>query len=271
MKKQIQNTNGFGLIEITIIIITIGILAAIAMQSMTALMTDARQVKTEREMELLADAIVGNADISAGAQRADFGYIGDVGSFPPNLDALTTNPGGYATWDGPYISREFTQDSDGYKTDEWGTSYTYNGGITISSTGSGTTLSKKIADATADYTLNNYNGTVLDASGTVPSTTYLDSININITIPNGSGGTLTKSYITDSSGVFSLDSLPVGNHTLRIIYTPNVDTLYSVLTILPRHKTERTYKFASSYFTSSGGGGGGGGGCFISSITDKAL
>ncbi len=253
--NRIKNINGFGLIEITIIIITIGILASIAMQSMTALMTDARQVKTQREMDLLADAIVGNADISSGTQRADFGYIGDIGSFPPNLDALVTNPGGYTTWDGPYISTNFTQDTDGYKTDEWGTVYSYNGGLTITSNGSGSSITKKIADAASDYTLNRFTGTVLDASGTVPGITYLDSVNINVTIPNGSGGTITKSYVPDSSGLFILDSLPVGNHPLSIIFTPNVDTLYSVLTILPRHKTSRTYKFALSYFTSAIGSG----------------
>ncbi len=256
---RLNNNNGFGLIEVTIIIITIGIMASIAMQSMTVLITDARQVKTEREMELLADAIIGNADISAGNQRGDFGYIGDVGSFPPNLDALIINPGGYTTWDGPYISTQFTQDTDGYKTDEWGNAYTYTGGLTISSNGSGTIITKKIADATTDYTLNNFNGTILDASGTTPGTTYLDSININITIPNGAGGTTSRSYLTNASGVFTLDSLPVGQHPLRIIYTPNVDTLYSILTILPRHKSNKTFKFASSYFTSGGSGGGGGG------------
>ncbi len=256
---RLQKQKGFGLIEITIIIITIGILASIAMQSMTALMTDARQVKTEREMELLADAIIGNSDIASGTNRGDFGYIGDVGSFPPNLDALITNPGGYTTWDGPYISRKFSQDTDGFKTDEWGAAYNYTGGLTITSNGSGTALTKKIADATSDYTLNQFNGTILDASGTTPGATYLDSINVNITIPNGSGGTTIKTYAVSSIGEFTLDSIPVGQHPLRVIYTPNVDTLYSILTILPRHKSPKTFKFASSYFTSGGGGGGGGG------------
>jgi len=45
-----------------------------------------------------------------------------------------------------------------------------------------------------------------------------------------------------------LDSLPVGTHSLRVIYTPNVDTLYRYVTILPRHKSSRTYRFADSYF-----------------------
>ena len=254
MKRILLNIKGFGLIEILIIIITIGIMAAIAMQSMTALIIDSRTTKTEREMESLADAIVGDADISQGANRSDFGYIGDVGSFPPNLDALISNPGGYSTWDGPYISQEFLQDSEGYKTDEWGKSYSYNGGLLITSTGGSNTITKKIADATSDYTLNHFNGTVLDASGTPPGVTYIDSLTIKITIPNGIGGTITKSYTADSTGSFMLDSIPVGQHPLEIVYTPEVDTLYTMLTILPRHKTDKTFKFAASYFTSNGGG-----------------
>ena len=105
--KKLQNIHGFGLIEITIIIITIGILAAIAMQSMTVLITDQKSVTTEREMEMLANAIRGNPEIMNNGVRSDFGYIGDVGSFPPNLDALKTNPG-YATWNGPHILLNLT-------------------------------------------------------------------------------------------------------------------------------------------------------------------
>jgi len=43
---------------------------------------------------------------------------------------------------------------------------------------------------------------------------------------------------------------------LRLIYTPEVDTLTRYLTVLPRHKGQASYRFASAYF---GGGGGGGG------------
>ncbi len=252
-KSRLFNHNGFSLIELVIILIAVSVLAALAIQSMSSLMSDMRQTKTERELEMLSNAIVGDPDIRSGGNRTDFGYIGDVGSFPPNLDALKSNPGGYSTWEGPYMPSGFSEDTDGYKTDEWGTAYSYSGGTTISSTGSGSTISKKIADATSNYLLNSYNSMILDSAGTVPGAVYLDSVSIKITIPNGTGGTITKSYQPDSSGTFSLDSLPVGQHQLRIIYTPNVDTLINYVTILPRHKSGRTYKFASAYFGAGGG------------------
>jgi len=254
MNHWLQKEQGFSLIELTIVIVVIGILVAVAMQSMTALVEDSRRVKTEREMEMLANAIVGNPSAMNGSLRSDFGYVGDIGAFPPNLQALYQNPGGYATWDGPYIPSGFTQDSTGFKTDEWGTLYGYSGGVTITSTGSGTTFTKKIADATSDYLLNTLNGTIKDANDSVPGPVYDDSVDIKVTIPNGSGNTVTKTYRPDSTGIFTLDSLPVGTYPLRIIYTPNVDTLFRYITILPRHRSNLTYKFASGYFSSGGSG-----------------
>jgi prepilin-type N-terminal cleavage/methylation domain-containing protein len=255
MNHWLPREQGFGLIELTIVIVVIGILVAVAMQSMTALVEDTRRVKTEREMEILANAIVGNPSAMNGGRRSDFGYIGDVGAFPPNLQALYQNPGGYSTWDGPYIPSGFTQDSTGFKTDEWGSLYNYSGGITITSTGSGTTFTKKIADATSDYLLNTLNGTVKDANDSLPGSVYDDSIDIKVTIPNGFGSNVTKTYRPDSTGVFTLDSLPVGQHELRIIYTPEVDTLFRYLTILPRNKSSRDYRFAEAYFSSGSGSG----------------
>ncbi|MFC1475027.1 type II secretion system protein [Candidatus Zixiibacteriota bacterium] len=251
-KARLFNQSGFSLIELVIILIAISVLAALAIQSMSALMSDMRQIKTEREMEMLSNAIVGDPEKRSGGNRLDFGYVGDIGSFPPNLDALKSNPGGYATWNGPYIPAGFSEDTDGFKTDEWGSIYNYSGGVIINSTGSGMTMSKKIADATGDYLLNSYNSTILDSAGAVPGAVYRDSVSIKITIPNGTGGTTSKYYQPDSLGAFSLDSLPVGQHPIQIIYTPNVDTLINYVTILPRHKSGRTYKFASTYFGSGG-------------------
>ncbi len=259
MMQRIRNNSGFGLIELTVVVIIVGILVAVAMQSATVMVQDARRVETEREIEMLADAIVGDPAIISNGQRADFGYVGDVGSFPANLQALYENPGGYSTWDGPYLPPGLAQDSTGFKTDEWGSLYNYSGGVTITSTGSGSTITEKIANSVTDYTLNTLNGSIRDANDSVPGATYLDSVDIKVTIPNGGGGATTKAYIPDSAGLFTLDSLPVGTHPLRMIYTPNVDTLLRYVTILPRHKGWVSYKFASAYFSGGGGGGGCGG------------
>jgi len=242
------NELGFSLLEMTVAIIVIGILMAVAMQSMTSVVDDARLTKTEREMELLAASIVGNPDVAQDGGRADFGYVGDIGAFPANLDALYSNPGGYSTWDGPYLPSGFTQDSTGLKTDEWGTAYSYSGGVTITSTGSGTTITKKIARLTTDYLRNTITGIIKDDADALPGATKKDSVDIKITIPNGSGSTLTKLYRPDASGIFSLDSIPTGTHPLRIIYTPTADTIFRYLTVYPRHKSSEQYKFGTAHF-----------------------
>ncbi len=240
----LKTIRGFSLIELLVIIVVIGILAGVAMQSMTASVEDLRRVKTEREMEMLSRAIVGDPSLVQNARRSDFGYVGDIGAFPPNLQALYQNPG-FATWNGPYIPATFAQDSTGFKTDEWGRAYTYSGGITITSTGSGATLTKKIADATSDYLRNRVTGTITDAAGATPGATYADSINLVVTYPNGAGSIATKTYHPLASGDFVLDSLPVGTHLLRAIYRPDNDTIQRYVTVLPRNRSTVVYQFAT--------------------------
>ncbi|MFH1687609.1 MAG: carboxypeptidase-like regulatory domain-containing protein, partial [bacterium] len=141
--------------------------------------------------------------------------------------------------------------STGFKTDAWGTPYTYAGGVSISSSGGGTAITKKIADATSDYLSNRISGNITDASGTIPGATNADSINVVISYPNGAGGTGSKTYHPDAVGRFTLDSLPSGQHLLQIVYTPEADTLTRYLTVLPRHRSQVAYRMASTF---SGGG-----------------
>jgi prepilin-type N-terminal cleavage/methylation domain-containing protein len=238
---------GFSLIEMLVVIIVIGILASVAMQSMTATMQDVRRVKTEREMAVLAEAIAGNPALTQAGVRSDFGYVGDVGAFPPNLEALRQNPGGFSTWDGPYLPPNLAEDNAGYLLDEWGSAYSYNG-ITIASTGSGSTITRRIAESTGDYLLNRSSGTIKDAAEANPGAAYDDSVDIVITIPNGVGGMLSKAYHPGADGTFVLDSLPVGEHRLDIIFVPTADTLHRYVTVLPRNKLQHHYRFAEAYF-----------------------
>jgi prepilin-type N-terminal cleavage/methylation domain-containing protein len=246
-----HNQRGMSLIELTIMLVVISILAAVAMKSMTSSIEDMRRVKTERELDRLADAIVGDPALTADGHRSDFGYVGDVGAFPPNLSALVTNPG-YSTWNGPYVAAAYAEDTNGFKIDDWGNAYAYSGGLTISSSGHGTAITKKLADAASDYLLNSYSGTIKDRSDSVPGATKRDSVSIQVSFPNGAGGTTTKTYTPSTAGSFQLDSLPVGKHLLRFVYTPTHDTLSRFITILPRHRTGDIviFKFGTTCFSS---------------------
>lgn len=248
-----RSARGFSLVELLVMIVVVGILAAVAMQSMSSLVVDMKQVKTEREMEMLARAIVGDPSSLQSGMRADFGYVGDVGALPPDLDALVTNPG-YSTWRGPYLPPQVSEDVAGFKLDEWGRPYQYSGDVTITSTGGGTPISHRFADNTSDYLQNTFRGIVLDASGGAPGPVFRDSVTINLSYPDGTGGMTVQTVTPDSSGEFTLPSLPAGRHRLDIVFTPNVDTLLRYATVLPRHNGIAQYRFAADYFGGSPSG-----------------
>ncbi len=246
---------GFGLIELCALIVIIGVMVGVAMQSMTAVVTDVRRTKTEREMEQLSDAIVGNPRELQDGRRSDFGYVGDVGAFPGNLNALYTNPGGLPTWAGPYIVPDHSQDTVSYRLDEWGAAYTYTGGLTITSSGGGTAIVKKVADASSDYLLNSVEGLVKDKNDSLPGAIKKDSVDIFVDMPAAGSGIITKIYHPDASGNFILDSIPAGSRFLRAVYRPTNDTLRQYYTVLPRNQSnpQPTFKFSAACFSSGCG------------------
>jgi hypothetical protein len=112
-------------------------------------------------------------------------------------------------------------------------------------------MTRQSADAAADYLRTGGRGRVRDLNDSLPGDTYRDSVDIAVSIPNGAGGTVTKTYHTNATGGFVMDSLPVGTHPLRVIYTPEADTLFRYLTVLPRHKGGVEFQFASAHFSST--------------------
>lgn len=243
LMKDIRLNRGFTLIEVVVVIMVTGIIVAVAMKSFTGLNDSAKLEATKQEMESLAFAIAGNPTITDNGARTDFGYVGDVGSMPPNLDALFTNPGGYSTWKGPYVSNRFTQTTDDYKRDAWGNLYTYAGGVAVSSASGGGTMIRQIAPTSADLLYNTVRGTISDIDGTPPGTVYKDSITVRLTYPNGSGSMTTKTKTPDLGGYFAIDSIPIGTRDLQVIYAPSSDTISRVIAVAPKSATSAVIRF----------------------------
>jgi hypothetical protein len=239
-------------------VVIIGILAAVAMRSVQSSIDGSRVRETQAEMDELIVSIAGNPDLYNNGMRSDFGYVGDVGAVPGSLDDLVTNPGGYSTWNGPYVSRRFTQDADGFKKDAWGNNYTFSSGITLASTGGGSTpMTKSAASAAADLTTTPINGSVTDAAGNPPGDSSV-AVTISLDYPDGAGGTTTASANPTAGGSFTINSIPVGVRTLTAVYRATDDTVTTYAALLPKTGATVTMRLPGAPFAGVGGGGGGG-------------
>lgn len=232
--SRLARPHGHTLIELLVVVIILSILTAVAMSSLRTSNDVARTEKTRRTIERLRVAIAGNPALISGGNRTDYGYVGDVGALPPNLSALVTNPGGYGTWRGPYVKDEFsTGGSDAsFQKDAWGAMLSF-GGVTISSTGGGSTISAEIAGSADDLLRNQVIVTVTDQSNAPPGATYKDSVRAVLTVPNGSGGTMNRTKLFSADGVIQFDSIPIGVHLLRVVYAPTTDTLRRQISVNP--------------------------------------
>ncbi|MEW5702601.1 MAG: prepilin-type N-terminal cleavage/methylation domain-containing protein [Candidatus Zixiibacteriota bacterium] len=253
-----RRDQGFTLIEVLMTVVIIGILSTVALRALQNTVESARIRETQNEMDELAFAIAGNPDLYTNGLRVDFGYVGDNGSVPATLDNLVANPGGWATWRGPYIRHRFAEDPTGFKTDAWGNPYTLTTGITIASTGGGSlAMTKSVASAASDLTSTPVNGTVTDAAGNPPGDSNV-AVTIRVTYPNGTGGTTTATATPSPGGAFSFAAIPAGIRTVEAIYRAMNDTVPAVACLLPRSGGTVALRLPRSPFAATGGGGGGG-------------
>ena len=232
-----MSKTGYSLIELVVVIIIIGIITSIAIRSLKSTNETARTEQTKKELDQLAWAITGDPQLVSGGVRADFGYVGDIGSMPPNLDVLVQNPGGYSTWDGPYIRDDFYPTDTGseteFKIDAWGAAYVYGSGSTIMSTGSGSSITRQMAPSVDHLLHNRVSAVVTDLDNTPPGETYKDSVTFLLTYPNGSGSMTTKTKYPAADGFVRFDSITIGGHRMQVVYMPTNDTLTRMVNVEP--------------------------------------
>src|SRR5262245_45655778 len=102
-----RNSNGFALIELLVVMVIIGLLAALVGPRFIRQEEKAKIKATKAQIELLSTAL-------------DTFRL-DVGRYPTTeegLEALRTKPGGLERWDGPYLKKDVPLDP-------WGKAYAY--------------------------------------------------------------------------------------------------------------------------------------------------
>lgn len=228
------------MVELAIVIVIIGIIAAVATTKMSTSIETARYEQTKQEMDQLTYAIVGNPAVYSSGTRTDFGYVGDVGALPDSLGALVANPGGYETWDGPYMGTGYNEDD--FKKDAWGMEYIFQDTL-IRSSGSGTNIDKLIARNSAALLSNTVSGFVVDANHDVPGTDDTTSLTILLYYPDGAGDITSSSTYPRPNGNFTFTGIPIGAHTLCVVYEPQEDTATFNVTVAPSSTVKLSITF----------------------------
>lgn len=122
MKHRYILSKGFTLTELLIVLVILGLLAALVGPVLYQRINPAKQSVARAQIENFMSALDS--------------YFLDVGSFPTSqqgLAALRARPEGVAKWNGPYLKKEVPSDS-------WGNAFVYrspgrNGGYEIVSYG----------------------------------------------------------------------------------------------------------------------------------------
>ena len=230
MRRDRFNNRGFTLIELVIVILIIGVIGTVAMLKMNETISSAQYEQTKQEMENLAQALVGNPELCADGARTDFGFVGDNGVLPSTLDDLVQNPGGWSTWNGPYMGTGLN--GDDFKRDAWNSAYTLTDTL-IRSTGSGGNIDKVYANSSSALLSNSVVGWVRDASGQAPTATNADLITVILSYPDGAGSVSNVVTNPSGDGRFVYSGVPIGNHSLRVIFTPDSDTISMPIAVYP--------------------------------------
>ena len=226
-RDKLKTTVGYSVFELVVVIVIIAIISTIALKSLRNTTEQARTERTRQELDRIAFAITGNPQMVSGGVRTDYGYVGDVGALPVSLDYLVSNPGGYATWDGPYVRDDFSADGSAtrFKIDAWGKPYAYSGGNSVTSIGGGVTITRMLAGNTDELLVNAVSVVITDLDGDPPGAGHQDSVKCLLTYPDGVGGLSTRESFPRSDGFLRFDSIPIGLHTLRTVFLTPSDTL----------------------------------------------
>lgn len=220
-----MNRRGFTLIEIIVVVGIIALMVGIIIP-MVYRVWESQEVETTKErLSKIKEAMVGNASQVSSGVRSNFGFVGDLGQLPPNLDALVSYTNINGTF-GPYLSGGI--DPQSFKKDAWGYEliYTYTtdafgrrvSGVikslgsdnAVGGTGTASDIEVSI-DSNEVVPASNISGNVLVRYITPPTTTFNANITVYVTYKDGEGQEVQQSFIMPATITGNVGE-PVNNY-----------------------------------------------------------
>jgi len=113
---------GFTLIEVIVVVAIVAIMTGVMVPMVYRIWESNDAEATRDRMRTLKVALVGDSRMVQNGVRTSYGYAGDVGQLPANLDALIADDGS-PNWHGPYVPPGY--DPSTYAKDAWGRAIEY--------------------------------------------------------------------------------------------------------------------------------------------------
>ena len=227
---------GFSLIEAIFTLAIITILSVGLVSVSGAAFNSVRRAATDDHLRSLERAISGDPVIVLNEARTSFGYVGDMGTLPVNLEDLwvkgsqasfsfDTSKKAGAGWTGPYLDTEIVEFIDGTGMDAWGTDLSYDN-TPFSDSDFGANALGMLASfgpdgmtgGSDDITLHFFDAAIQSrVQGFVRDDTKNGVPGVGVTVNYPQGGALTsQTLLTDSLGYYFFTGIPFGNRSLTI-------------------------------------------------------
>src|SRR3989338_398865 len=230
-----QSRSGFTFLTVIIVLAMLGIASGVAAIFGIQLLDVRRERQTHDALDDIKQAIIGNSRLIVNDSRADFGYVGNMGSLPTTIENLykkgsqpaftfSSAKKVGAGWKGPYIAPLIIENFDSLKKDAFGNDYVYS--TTQYTRADGEVVVAKITSKGEDGTEGNSDDRFVEVlkrevfgtlTGTVtsPVGTAVENASVKLNIP-ASGVLTTLSTTTDVNGNYSFSNAPFGVYSVEV-------------------------------------------------------